>query len=137
MRCRHVIHQAIDRQLAFGGHKTLETSASGMLCSGLEGRRQAERKHHAGGTVPEGGTLRTPPCVSHSGFRADGGGIGAREIRDPVRLPPAVVIGERLLPPRMIPIHLGPGDPDLDGVTAVLIVCIEFAVRAIEATHHG
>src|SRR5262245_1363134 len=92
-------------------------------------------------TVAYAPFLNTPllqhRCGSHrsaglAGFRR----VGAYKVRRPVCLPRAVVIRKCLLPPGMIAVELIPCVADFHGATIVLVLAVELAVIAVEASDH-
>src|SRR5262245_15055375 len=71
-------------------------------------------------------TLRTAAIADHRG-------VGAREVGGPVRLPGASVIGEGLLPARVVGVEFGPGVPHHDRAAAVLVLSEELSPVTLEA----
>src|SRR5262245_12338787 len=68
---------------------------------------------------------------------ADRGRVRAREVRGPVGFPMAVVVRERLVPARVVVVHLVPGEADLHRLAAVDVLAVELAVLAVEAADDG
>src|SRR5215510_10477076 len=68
---------------------------------------------------------------------ARGRRVGPHKVRRPVGFPGLVVVGEGLLPARVIVIFQVPGIPDLYGPPVVFVLTIESAVLALKTTDHG
>src|SRR6185436_11702231 len=64
---------------------------------------------------------------------ADLGRVRAREVCGPVGLPVAVVVRERLIPARVVVIHLVPGVANLHWLSAVDVFTVELAMLAVES----
>src|SRR5580658_1167286 len=84
-------------------------------------------------------TLRERPRVLALGSTvlADVRGVCAAKIGDPVRFPGLVIVGVRLLPPRMVMIELVPHITYLDGTTVFVVVGVELAAIAVKPSDHG